>query len=523
MGAHDDDNDDFAATRPALARPGATSPPSAIGGAIPRTTTPFPERLERSDFALPRPVRVQVKEGETLADVADEYGVSITSLLRANPQVRDPERVFAGEELRLPAHGRLSATPSPAGTKPPASSTSPGFRAVRSTEDDREARARAMHDESRAWATSSKTRLDSEPPRLEDVVDGDARFHVPHEGPVIRQLQARFNGAGFRVPETGRFGSTMRLAVKELQRRHDLTETGAIGAKTLEALGASELHAIRDGQHTLHAHDEGGAVRHVQRLLGVALTDVLDATTEDAVRDFQAVRGLREDGVVDFRTLAALEGASNQAARGNAPGQQAAAPRLDQHALSTTLSTMPPATTSTTTRALPDTRTTTLGAFAAALMVRAQQGRPATIGVDAFAADDALGHTGRHVSGPALAAHLSSHAVPSRFVDDAELEDLVVALQQGRAVPVSVETFGGTVIALDGKSTRYPGLRTGDLYARRFGVDHWVVVTGFRGDPANPTAIVANDSDSGATVELSRREFERHAVLPGGMKLVLPA
>ena len=486
---------------------GGGAVPVPTAGAIPRTTTPLPERLERSDFALPRPVRVQVKEGETLADVADEYGVSITSLLRANPQVRDPDRVFAGEELRLPAHGRNSMTPAPAPTKPPSSTTSPGMRVVRLADDEREARARATRDESRALADDDAMR-DTQPPRLEDVVAGDARFHVPHEGPVIRQLQARMNGAGFRVPETGRFGSTMRLAVKELQREHGLTETGAIGATTLQALGASELHAIRDGQYTLHAHDEGGAVRHVQRLLGVNLTDVFDATTEDAVREFQASRGLGADGVIDFRTLAALEGASTTAVRAGAPGQQAAAPRVDQHSLP---------------HALPAGRSTILGGVAAAFMVRAQQGRATAIGVDDVAAADAIAHTGRHVAGPALAAYLSSHGVPSRFVDDGALKDVVTSLQQGRAVPVCVETFGGTVIALDGKSTRYPGLRTGDLYARRFGVDHWVVVTGFRGDPAKPTAFVANDGDSGATVEVSRREFERHAVFPAGLRLVLPA
>jgi hypothetical protein len=154
--------------------------------------------------------------------------------------------------------------------------------------------------------------------------------------------------------------------------------------------------------------------------------------------------------------------------------------------------------------------------------VRAQQGHAGAPGADDVAAADAIAHAGHQSSGPALAAYLSSHRVPARFVDDGALHDLVTSLQRGRAVPLCVETFGGTVIALDGKSARYPGLRTGDLYARRFGVDHWVVVTGFRGDPANPTAFVANDGDSGATVEVSRREFERHAVFPDGMRLVLP-
>jgi LysM repeat protein len=496
----------------------STWPPSSVQGAVPRTSTPFSERLERSDFALPRPVRIKVREGETLVDVADEYGVSLTSLLRANPQVRDPERVFAGEELRLPAHGRQTLTPSPVASRA-ASISSPGFRPpTRSAEEEREARARATHDEARARAARDEARIrrrssvsddveDGEPslPSLEDVMAGNARFQVPHEGPAIRQLQARLNGAGFRVPETGRFGTTMRLAVKELQRQHGLTETGAVGAKTLEALSTSELHALRDGRLSLHAHDEGGAVRHVQRLLGLGLSNVVDATTEEAVRAFQAARGLPVTGVVDFRTLAALEGASAATLASGSPGHQAQAPRIDQHALGAA----PPLV---------------LSRAAAALMVRGQRSSTAMIDASTLASTlEALRAppTSSHGSGELVAGFLTAAGIPSRFVARGTLDDVVGSLQQALAVPLLVQTFGGTVIALDQKSVRYPSLQLGDLYARRFADEHWVVVVGFRGAPNQPNAFVVNDGDNGATVEVSRREFERHALWPGGFRLVL--
>jgi hypothetical protein len=50
-----------------------------------------------------------------------------------------------------------------------------------------------------------------------------------------------------------------------------------------------------------------------------------------------------------------------------------------------------------------------------------------------------------------------------------------------------------------------------------------VLVTGFKGDPLDPTAFVVNDPDSGATVEVSRRELERHAAPDGALWIVLPA
>lgn len=44
-----------------------------------------------------------VRAGETLSGIASRYGVEVAALLAANPRVRNPDRIFAGQTLVIPA------------------------------------------------------------------------------------------------------------------------------------------------------------------------------------------------------------------------------------------------------------------------------------------------------------------------------------------------------------------------------------------------------------------------------------
>jgi spore coat assembly protein SafA len=43
-----------------------------------------------------------VKKGDTLWDIAQRFGVSLQELLKANPQIKNPDLIYPGQEIRIP-------------------------------------------------------------------------------------------------------------------------------------------------------------------------------------------------------------------------------------------------------------------------------------------------------------------------------------------------------------------------------------------------------------------------------------
>ncbi|MDP2871050.1 MAG: polysaccharide deacetylase family protein [Bacillota bacterium] len=61
--------------------------------------------------------RVPIRKGDTLAAVAQRYGCTVADLLKANPQVSNPDRVYAGQMLTIPVPAAILAlVPSGGGT-----------------------------------------------------------------------------------------------------------------------------------------------------------------------------------------------------------------------------------------------------------------------------------------------------------------------------------------------------------------------------------------------------------------------
>ena len=45
----------------------------------------------------------KVKKGETLTKIAQKLGTTVEALLHANPKITDPNKIYIGQEIRLPA------------------------------------------------------------------------------------------------------------------------------------------------------------------------------------------------------------------------------------------------------------------------------------------------------------------------------------------------------------------------------------------------------------------------------------
>lgn len=52
---------------------------------------------------------VRIERGDTLSGLAREHGTTVQALLDANPQIRNPDLIFAGERLNLPGRGNARA------------------------------------------------------------------------------------------------------------------------------------------------------------------------------------------------------------------------------------------------------------------------------------------------------------------------------------------------------------------------------------------------------------------------------
>jgi spore coat assembly protein SafA len=72
----------------------------------------FPELSTGVGGVPGRPVTVQeervmiatyiVQPGDTLSGIAERFGVSLSDLEKANPQIPDPNRIFPGQVINIP-------------------------------------------------------------------------------------------------------------------------------------------------------------------------------------------------------------------------------------------------------------------------------------------------------------------------------------------------------------------------------------------------------------------------------------
>ncbi|SMB89084.1 LysM domain-containing protein [Desulfonispora thiosulfatigenes DSM 11270] len=120
-----------------------------------------------------------VQSGDTLNSIAEKYNVTLDQLLQANPNIKDPDNIYVGLVVMIPAPEE----------KPPA--FCPTLR-------------------------------------------------MGNRGAAVRRLQIALRYSGFYYgPITGYFGSMTDDAVRRLQQARGLPVTGVVNVATWKALGVN--------------------------------------------------------------------------------------------------------------------------------------------------------------------------------------------------------------------------------------------------------------------------------------------
>jgi LysM repeat protein len=88
---------------PSTAVPSTPASPSASRSAAPPTTLPPGPTPSESATAgpSPTPIRYVVKRGETLSEIATQFGVSVDAIVELN-HLENPNRIEAGQVLLIP-------------------------------------------------------------------------------------------------------------------------------------------------------------------------------------------------------------------------------------------------------------------------------------------------------------------------------------------------------------------------------------------------------------------------------------
>ena len=142
---------------------------------------------------------------------------------------------------------------------------------------------------------------------------------------AVRKMQDKLKDKGYyRGAVDGKFGPATKAAVIKFQKSLGITADGKPGNKTLTALyeGKSAINQANNTQQkqltkpenprTLYYGCTGSRVKTLQRALraaGVykgAIDGVYGDLTYEAVKKYQSMRGLSDDGMAGVKTIASL-------------------------------------------------------------------------------------------------------------------------------------------------------------------------------------------------------------------------
>ncbi len=193
----------------------------------------------------------RVERGDTLSDLAQRYGTTVQAIMQANPQIRDADRIFAGDTLNIPRGA--SGVPDTGGTGPSAP-VSPGEPVPQSNRTQEAMDYFVGQGWTRAQAAGIVANLQAESAMKPDAVgDGGRAYGIAQWHPDRQANFERFAGHPIQ-------GSTFEEQLKFVQ--HELTHTESAAADRLRATTtAREAGAAVSRYYERPADREGEASR----------------------------------------------------------------------------------------------------------------------------------------------------------------------------------------------------------------------------------------------------------------------
>ena len=165
-----------------------------------------------------------VKKGDTLSEIAQKHGHSLRSVKTANPQIRNPDRIYPGQSVNLPASTTASRIAS--------RSAAPGTAA---------ASTRTPMSPERRFQPGG---LSSD--AMRHAIDNRNGIAPTSRADRTRGVQQQLKAKGFDPgPVDGISGPRTRAAVRDFQRANNLRVDGIAGPNTRAALNGTSNAAPR--------------------------------------------------------------------------------------------------------------------------------------------------------------------------------------------------------------------------------------------------------------------------------------
>lgn len=153
-----------------------------------------------------------VVRGDNLSHIAARHGVSLDALKQANPQIRNPNRIYPGQQINIP-----QARPDGVVAR---SSAAPARRNTLSTGSGPQPASGGLA-----------------PDTMRASIESGMSLRRGARGPQVRDLQARLAELGHNPgPRDGLFGPRTQRALQSFQRSQNLSADGVVGPRTQQAL-----------------------------------------------------------------------------------------------------------------------------------------------------------------------------------------------------------------------------------------------------------------------------------------------
>jgi len=185
-----------------------------------------------------------VRRGDTLSSIAQAHGVSLRELIAANPQIKNPDRIYPGQQITIREAGQVA-------------NDTPVQAATQANRGKGSERASAPIANGGLSAATLEAQFKSAQPMLRNG----------SRGPAVSNLQSRLKELGFDPgPIDGIFGPRTEAAVRAFQRNQGIEVDGIVGPQTRGKL-ANPSSGTAPTDNGTHPAGNGTAEKFVQRAL----------------------------------------------------------------------------------------------------------------------------------------------------------------------------------------------------------------------------------------------------------------